>query len=376
MESDCSIQYGQSVVEKMQDSTTLRHDEAIQLSRRILSHYGYSADHTDAITRNLVKVQMDDDHAYGLSRLFNFIEVVRQKKVDPTAEPVIVGNEGSVIRLDAHGGNSLLGFETGLPKLIDRARQQGIAALSIHHTFHCSALWAEVEAIAEAGLVGLAVTPSNPVMAATADPSSCLGLNPIAFAWPRPEGFPYSFDLPTRMGTWARGESDHTGEPLEDHESARHSWRPDPVLSVMVELMAGPLIGDHLRSSIACDDETCADHGELIIALNPKTWQGARADYRFAQAEKLLTGIEAQGSYLSSPPRSSQPLSSQTFPSQQDPSQPEFSQPGFSQPEFSQPGFSQQEFSQQRFAARQRNLETRTMTIPKALYQDLRALLD
>lgn len=319
MESGRNIQDERSLISETQAMVTLSHEEAIQLSRQVLSHHGYAADHADAITRNVVKVQMGDEHAHGLYRLLDCVERVRQKKVDPKAKPVEVGNEGSVIRMDAHGGYSLLAFEMGLPKLMDRARQQGIAALSIHHTFHCSALWTDVEAIAAEGLVGIALKPSQWVMssiedAAIEDTALWPGCHPMAFAWPRPGDFPYAFDWAPHCGVRDAGDGDQ-----------------GLALSVMIELMAGPLIGDHLAYSSGAHAETCTDHGELIIALNPPTWLGARTDYHFAQAEKLLTEIEGQGSRL---------------------------------------------LSQRRLAARKRNQAAGTMTISQALYERLRALLD
>lgn len=354
MESGRRTEDAKSLTSEAPASVTLSYDEAIQLSRQILTHHGYSADHADAITRNVVTVQMDDGHSHGLYRLLSCIEMVRQKGVDPQAKPVIVGSEGSLIRVDAQRGNSLLAFEMGLPRLVDRARQQGIAALSIHHAFHFSALWTEVEAIAAEGLVGLAVTPTHPFVAPAGGTKPLLGTNPIAFAWPRPGDFPYAFDFATSMS--ARGEIelhrragesippgwglDAQGQPTTDPTEALAGAQlpfgdyKGSALSTMIELLAGPLIGDHLGHQTRPadgDPETRSDHGELIIALSPQAWLGARTDHYLAEAEKLFAGIEAQGARLP---------------------------------------------SQRRFAARQRNHEAGGMSIPQALYEDLRALLD
>ena len=62
-------------------------------------------------------------------------------------------------------------------------------------------------------------------------------------------------------------------------------------LAAMVELLAGPLIGDMTsKESLAYDDGTGSSPygGELIIALDPERFLGAdRAKY-FASAERCL----------------------------------------------------------------------------------------
>ncbi|MCP6503193.1 Ldh family oxidoreductase, partial [Klebsiella pneumoniae] len=78
-----------------------------------------------------------------------------------------------------------------------KARTQGIAALAITHCYHLSALWPEVEAIAAEGLVGLAMTPSHACVAPHGGTKGVFVTNPLAFAWPRPQGEPFVFDFAT-----------------------------------------------------------------------------------------------------------------------------------------------------------------------------------
>ncbi|MCP6525071.1 Ldh family oxidoreductase, partial [Klebsiella pneumoniae] len=67
----------------------------------------------------------------------------------------------AIVRADAGGAFSLLAYERALPLLLEKARHSGIAALAINRCVHFSALFADIEPLTEAGLVGLACTPSH-----------------------------------------------------------------------------------------------------------------------------------------------------------------------------------------------------------------------
>ena len=74
-------------------------------------------------------------------------------------------------------------------------------------------------------------------------------------------------------------------------------------LAAMIELLAGPLIGDLTSPESSTFDGGAGGlpyHGELILAFDPQRFLGgAVADYQ-QRAEALFAGIEAQGARLPS----------------------------------------------------------------------------
>src|SRR3546814_19610774 len=71
----------------------------------------------------------------------------------------------------------------------------------------------------------------------------------------------------------------------------------------MVELLAGPLIGDLTSAeSIALDDGRGGSPmgGELILAIDPAAFLGAALSDHMARAEAMFAAIEAQGARLPS----------------------------------------------------------------------------
>ncbi len=304
------------------DSVRMSVEEVRALALRTLTAAGLSEAQAGPVADVITRGERDECASHGLYRLPGCVQTIRFEKFRPDAEPVIEDASPALVRADAGYGYSLLAFERALPLLIAKARETGLAALAINNCFHFSALWPEVEMIAEAGLAALAMTPSHAWVAPAGGTRPALGTNPIAFAWPRPEGHPYVFDFAT--SAIARGDislHEIAGKPIPEGWGIDSEGRPTTsasealsgamltfgghkgsALSTMIELMAGPLIGDMTSlQSIDFDDGAKAApcHGELVLAFCPKR-MGLNAEASSQAAETLFATIAGQGARLPS----------------------------------------------------------------------------
>lgn len=157
-------------------------DDAFALSVEVLSVNGFSEPHARAIAEIICEAQRDECHSHGLYRLIVCVNSIRNGKVDGTVSPEVKADVPGVVTVDAHNGYSLLALKRGLPILIEKAAANGIAALAIRNCYHFSALWPEVERIANAGMAGLAMTPSHSWVAPAGGSRPVFGTNPIAFS--------------------------------------------------------------------------------------------------------------------------------------------------------------------------------------------------
>ena len=337
----------------MTDTVRLSLADARTLARDAFRKAGLTEAHAEALTDTVMAGQRDECHSHGLYRVLGCVRTVKEGKVDPRAVPEVKDTAPSIVTVDARYGYSPLAFRQGLPHLVEKARTQGVAALAINNCFHFSALWPEVELIAAEGLAALALTPSHAWVAPAGGTKGVFGTNPIAFAWPRPGPFPFVFDFATSAS--ARGEIElhrRAGKPIPEGWAIDAEGAPttDPAaalagamltfgghkgsaLSAMVELLAGPLIGDMTSAeSMAFDAGVGAApcHGELLIAFNPASFLGSAATQNIERAEALFDAIIGQGARLP---------------------------------------------SQRRYEARQRTETSGEIEIPKALYDDLTALV-
>lgn len=298
-------------------------DELRALARAKLRLVGLAPDHADAVAETMVSGERDGCASHGIYRLLVAAGSVKSGVAVPDAVPIVTEPAPALVKVDGQGGFAQLPFERGLPLLAEKARRHGIAALAITNAVHFAALWPEVEAVTEQGLVALAVTPNHAWVAPAGGTKPVFGTNPIAFGWPRPGRDPFVFDFATTEV--ARGEIelhrragkpvpeswgyDADGNPTTDAKSVldgamrTFGGHKGSALAAMVELLAGPLIGDMTSAeSIAADGGRMGSPigGELIIALDPKGFLGADLDDRFAAAEAMFAAIEAQGARLPS----------------------------------------------------------------------------
>ena len=303
------------------ESVTLSLPEAYDLALEVLSANGFSADHAAAIARNVTAGERDGCASHGLWRLLGIVDTLRKGKVSPDAEPQIHDQAPGIARADAGGAFSLLAYERALPLLLEKARHNGIAALAINRCVHFSALFADIEPLTEAGLVGLACTPSHAWVAPAGGTRPLFGTNPIAFGWPRQDKPPFIVDMATSAA--ARGEIqlhqrsgkalpegwgiDSQGQPTTDAAEVLNGamltfgGHKGSALAAMVELLAGPLIGDMTSAeSLAWDNGAggLPYGGELILALDPQRFLGAQAPEQLARAETLFMGMQEQGARL------------------------------------------------------------------------------
>lgn len=292
--------------------------EVYETSRTILLRHGFSEAHAAAISRTIRAAEADECHHHGLFRLPFCVRALKAGQASPDAVPTESRLAPGVIRLDAHRGFIPLSLEMGEEPLAELAMSQGIAALAINNANNVGPLWPEIERLASRGLVAFAFTSTTATVAPFGGTRPLFGTNPIAFGWPRLQGPPLVFDQATSAS--ARGEIQvrlRDGRSLPDGWAIGPDGQPtdDPAtalagaqlpfggakgssIALMIELLAGPLIGDVL--SFECSERDTAKTGspcggELVLALDPARFvAGGDRTAQLAHGEALFRQILAQ----------------------------------------------------------------------------------
>lgn len=296
---------------------TLSLAEVHALTRDTLRAAGLGVAHAEAIARSITRAQADECHSHGLYRLLGYVDSVRSGKAEREALPVLTRTTPVILNVDARRGFAPLAIEAGVPALIEAAKTYGIAALAIHDCYHFSALWADIEPAVEAGLAAWCFTVGQCCVAPAGGTAPLMGTNPIAFGWPGPAEQPFIFDFATSAA--ARGEVElkrRAGEPLPEGWAVGPDGAPttDPAaalkgallpfgghkgsaLSLMVELIAGPLIGDltsRQAKAVENGDSGPPLGGELFIAMDPAIFGRDTLSQRLADANEIFALAKAQ----------------------------------------------------------------------------------
>ena len=273
-------------------STHLSLDDVHALAAGALGAHGFSDHQAGAVARIVTAAERDGCTSHGLFRVPFYVAALNNPDTDARATPVVATDDSAVVHVDARCGFCPLALEVGLPPLADAARRHGIAALAIRRAYNIAALWPEVERLAAEGLVAFAFTASNAFVAPAGGTKPVYGTNPMAFGFPREGRPPLVFDQASSAS--ARGEIQlrkRAGEPLPEGWAIDAEGRPttDPdaalagaqlpfgghkgaALAMMVELLAGALIGEGLSVDSSAHDvaRTGAPFGgEFLICIDP-----------------------------------------------------------------------------------------------------------
>jgi delta1-piperideine-2-carboxylate reductase len=290
-------------------------EEGHALATKCLLANGCDEANARAAADRMIQAEGDRCHSHGLFRLPWYRAALKSGRANGKAKPRIEQIAPAVIRIDGDGGFAPLSQQIGHQPLVDCARKNGIATLSIVNMFHIAAMWPEVESLAMEGLCGIAFTPSYPYVAPAGGIKPVYGTNPMGFSWPRKNAPPLVFDQSS--ATMARGEiqiaardghsvpetvgigpdGEATTDPNVVLQGAQLGFGgyKGASLAMMVELLAGAMIGEFLSIEAAEDDAGIGGPprgGELIIAIDPA--RHGDPDGFLAHGEKLFEAILQQ----------------------------------------------------------------------------------
>ena len=267
-------------------------DEIYQLAYNCLTHAGANQDNAAAVADTVTRAERDGSVSHGLFRIPGYVATLKSGKVNGKANPQPEQVTPALVRCDGQNGHAPLALARCLPLLAQSAKTCGVAALSLNHSHHFAALWPEVEALAEQNLVGFACVSYMSAVAPAGGHEALFGTNPIAFAWPRPDQAPLVYDMATAamaMGEVQIAARDGHSVPLGTGLDAQGQLSEDPAeilkgvllpfgahkgsaISMMVELMAGPMVGEGFSFQASESDNGDGgppQGGEFILAIDP-----------------------------------------------------------------------------------------------------------
>ena len=289
--------------------------EAHELAMKCLLTNGCDDENATAIADRMIQAEGDLCHSHGLFRLPWYCSAVKSGRANGKARPRVEQLAPAVIRVDGDGGFAPLGQAIAHLPLVNCARQNGIASLTLVNMFHIAAMWPEVEKLASDGLCAFAFTSSYPYVRPASGIKPLYGTNPMSFSWPRKDKPPLIFDqasssmargdiqihardglpVPETAGIGPNGET--TTDPhvvLQGAQLGFGSYK-GASLALMIELLAGAMIGEFLSIESLEDDAGKGGPpkgGELMIAIDP-TRHGDPNGF-LVRGEKLFEAILAQ----------------------------------------------------------------------------------
>ena len=303
-------------------TVSLKLDEIFDLAKKTLLANGCDDETASVLADLIMKAERDGSLSHGLFRLPAYVSGLKSGKINGKARPEVKKISPSVIKVLGNNCLAPMVLNKGLPELIETAKENGVAVLAINNSHHMAAMWPETETVAEEGLVAFACTSYKPAVAPAGAIKPLFGTNPISFAWPRPGKTPVVFDMATAsmaMGEVQVAKREGHKVPLGTGLTKNGKETTDPAeiadggvllpfggykgsgIAMMVELLAGALVGDNFSFETAAKDNNDGgppSGGEFILAISPEKISGSGWDRHadeFFNKMKSFEGVRLPG---------------------------------------------------------------------------------
>ncbi|WP_051325317.1 Ldh family oxidoreductase [Glycomyces tenuis] len=166
----------------------VRPEPLTRMAVAVLTAAGAPERNAGAVAASLVAADLAGHDSHGVRRLVPYVGAIRAGTLDPAAQPRVARSEGAGATVDGRGGFGQLAAALATREVRELARAHGVGVVAISRGNHIGRLSEYVEALAEAGLVGIAFCNADPTVAPHGGRDRLLGTNPLAWAVPRGPG--------------------------------------------------------------------------------------------------------------------------------------------------------------------------------------------
>ncbi|HET6264646.1 MAG TPA: Ldh family oxidoreductase [Usitatibacter sp.] len=265
-----------------------------------LQRSGATAAMAAATARALAAAECEGLTSHGASRIPQYCGHLRNGRATGGAVPEVARGSKAACVVDARGGLAFEACGLAVAEAVRRAREFGVAFVAVTNSNHFGVAAYHLEAVAEAGLVGIAMGNSPAAMPAWGGKRALFGTNPIAAVFPRRDAAPLSIDL--SLSAVARGKimvAAREGKPIPEGWAVDGEGRPTTdakvalagsmlpaggvkgaMLALTVELLVCALSGAAFgfeSDSFFTEEGRPTRIGQAFLAIDPRALAGEDA---------------------------------------------------------------------------------------------------
>ena len=179
---------------------------------------GYGVPREDAVICADVLLESDRRgiESHGCNRFKPiYIDRIVKGTLLPQTNLEVVNETPTTLVVDAHHGMGMVAAHHVMTRLIEKAKTYGMAGGAIRNSTHygIAGYWATMAS--KQGLLGITGTNARPSISPTYGVENMLGTNPLTFAFPTDEEFPFCLDCATSIVQRGKIEVDaRLGKPV------------------------------------------------------------------------------------------------------------------------------------------------------------------
>jgi LDH2 family malate/lactate/ureidoglycolate dehydrogenase len=196
------------------------------------------------VADDLVRADVEDVASHGVMLVPMYLDRMIAKSVSTRDRGEIVSDRGGAVVIDAGNAFGQLTAHQAVDLVVERARQYGLAAVTVRNAFHFGMAGRYARRIAEAGAVGLVMSNTRPLMPAPGGAEALVGNNPIAIAVPSAGNYAVEVDMAlsaSAMGKIRLAEA--AEQPIPEGWAVDREGRPTTDAAAAIAGMLLPAAG-------------------------------------------------------------------------------------------------------------------------------------
>ena len=259
---------------------------------------GLSKEHADMVGEVLTYSDERGLHSHGAMRVEYYAERINKGGTNCNPKTSFTKTGPCTGVFDGDNGSGHVMAILAMDEAIAMAKENGAAVVGIKRLGHSGDLSYYVRKAANAGLIGISMCQSDPMVVPYGGTERYYGTNPIGFAAPGKGDDLIIFDMGTTVGVWGRilhARSKNEAIPEGWAVDADGAPTTDPFkvnallpiagakgygLGMMIDILSGVLVGapsgKHV-SSMYHDLTAGRELGQLHIVIDPARFVGAEA---------------------------------------------------------------------------------------------------
>lgn len=166
----------------------------------VFKAYGVPAEDAAICTDVLLESDRRGIESHGCNRFKSiYLDRIKNGTLLPVTKLDILKETPTTLVMDANNGMGMVASYRMMERLIEKARQYGVAAGAICNSTHYGIAGYWTGMAEKAGMIGITGTNARPSVAPTFGVEPMMGTNPLTFTMPTDEPFPFNFDCATSI---------------------------------------------------------------------------------------------------------------------------------------------------------------------------------
>lgn len=172
----------------MTDTISLSLSDAEELAFKACAAAGADAASARALAEATLSASRFGPATLGFPHFVDYLHSYRDGRINRSPQPKLARPFPALLHSNADGGLAQLGFDQAFDEFVATIQQLGVAIFTQNNSYTAGELGYYVRRLAKAGIVAIAATNGNALMAAKPGGKAIYSTNPLAFGFPLGEG--------------------------------------------------------------------------------------------------------------------------------------------------------------------------------------------